>query len=191
MYYFSQKKMRKGDRRRSVFKKRKGVGIPKPAYDVSTEDVSLCESDSRPRNEVEIGLGQPTLEPEAEVISASKTKIGDIDSKYKSLSSESTNEESRPNVNIIVNLQILSEVLSSAVKCVKCDSVGLKISVTKNQGLCSEISLLCSSCSFSNSFISSPNLPESKLYDINVGLAYGLRSIGKGRQTAKQKSSAA
>lgn len=52
--------------------------------------------------------------------------------------------------------------------------------------MCSEVKLLCSFCNFSNSFKSSPHVSEGKyLFDVNLRLAYGLRSIGKGRQAAK------
>lgn len=185
---FTVIKMRKGDRKRSVFKKRKRVGLPKEESDLSTQDRSVCELDSEPSTSNEnvavgLGLAQQNLEPEAEVISASKTKIGDIDSKYQNLKDESKDEG---NVNIIVNMLMLSEFLKFAVKCVNCESLGLQVEITKNYGLCSGLRLLCSSCGFSNSFLSSPKLPEGKdLFDVNVRLVYGLRSIGKGRQAAK------
>lgn len=172
--------MRKGERRRNVFKKRKHVGVSKVRNCTSECDVSSSVivhqdvSESRP--------SIPDTEP-VEVTSASKKKLGDVDSKYKAFEDRSKMEN---NVNIIINLSILSQILQVSVKCVKCESVGLEISNTKNYGLCAELRLYCPQCQYENTFSSSPNVFRGKnMYDINTRLAYGLRSIGKGQRAAK------
>lgn len=89
--------MRKGDRRCTVFKRRKGVGLPKVACNVSSEDIDQC-------NLVSNGVGLGSVESEVEVVSASKTKIGNINRKYRIYDDESNNEDN-------VTMKILSEVL--------------------------------------------------------------------------------
>lgn len=117
-------------------------------------------------------------EPEAEFASASKTKIDDIISKYQIYDDESNNQDD-------LNVKILSEVFSVAVKCVECGSIGLKIENTKNIGLCSPMKFLCNSCNLSDSFMYSPHVSQGKdVFDVNLRLTYGLSSIGKGRRAA-------
>lgn len=54
---------------------------------------------------------------------------------------------------MIINVKILSEVFSVAVKCVEWGSFELKIENTKSIGLCSQMKLLCNSCNLSDSFM--------------------------------------
>lgn len=59
--------MRKGERRRSVFKKRKSVGSCKLACDVS-KDTYQCNVESEANSEVGLGLGQVSVEAEVSVV---------------------------------------------------------------------------------------------------------------------------
>lgn len=117
--------------------------MSKAIYDQSSDvhvNVSSADEngDSPSVLGIVLGIQDQVIEP-VEVLSASKKKLGDIDSKYQSLENDTTVEE---NVNVI-NLPILLETLCSSVKYMQYSSVGLQIENAKIYGLCSELKLFC------------------------------------------------
>lgn len=89
-------------------------------------------------------------------------------------------------VNIVVNLQLVSNLLKSNTKCKYCDKsdcVELQLDDTFRNGLESKIIILCTACEASKTTMTSKIIRN--LYEVNVRFAYALRSIGKGVRAAK------
>lgn len=147
----------------TAFKKRRNVGKP-----VASTSKPMPSPSPRPR---------PDL---SDVKSASKKKLDDLNAK----NDEYRNEE---NVNIIVDLGLLSSALCKSLKCSSCDSSVFELRNSFNIGLASKLELYCNNCSSCHSFMSSPkiSLPSTNMYEVNARLVYGLRSIGKGVTAAK------
>lgn len=118
-----------------------------------------------------------------QVVSASKRKL-------VMLEAENSNEKllNIPEScgNIIVNLDLLSQLFNESVKCKYCDGSGcfsLVEEKSARKGLCCKISLNCKNCNFIQSTRTS-SLCNGKYYEINLRLVYGMRCIGKGQKAA-------
>ncbi|GFV94427.1 uncharacterized protein TNCV_3352651 [Trichonephila clavipes] len=89
-------------------------------------------------------------------------------------------------VNIVIDLNIISELLKSMARCKYCDkcySLIITEDVRSRRGLCVSLTLQCTFCLQASTSMSSNS--TNGVYDINVRLAYGLRCIGKGSSAAK------
>ena len=69
--------------------------------------------------------------------------------------------------------------------CSKCHSLGIEVRKVSNIGLASKLEIYCNNCNYSHDFSTSDKVKSTKLFEINVRLAYGLRVIGKGCEAAK------
>lgn len=87
--------------------------------------------------------------------------------------------------NIVVNLCMLCDLISNNTVCSIC---GGDISLGENQclrkGIVSNLMLSCTKCGAVATTMTS-KMANNKLYENNIRLVYGLRSIGKGMEAAK------
>lgn len=171
-------------RRREFCKKKVSEDCEISDSDVVLEEpvgdrLGLDESDITPRP-------RPTVDTD-DVVSASKLKLGNISKNYNDIIDKEPDF-----VNEIVNMNNLMKVISQIAVCKNCyEPIDFKI---KNRvGLFFSGNFSCAGCSektlasFENSSIIIPNKPQDKkvgLYDINVRLVYGMRTIGKGQTAA-------
>ncbi|GFW90204.1 uncharacterized protein TNCV_1790241 [Trichonephila clavipes] len=94
--------------------------------------------------------------------------------------------DDQSSVNIVIDLNIISELLKSMARCEycnKCDSLIITKDARSRRGLCVSLTLQCTFCG--QAFTSMSSNSTNGVYDINVRLAYGLRCIGKGSNAAK------
>uniref|UniRef100_A0A1B6K2H0 Mutator-like transposase domain-containing protein n=1 Tax=Homalodisca liturata TaxID=320908 RepID=A0A1B6K2H0_9HEMI len=89
--------------------------------------------------------------------------------------------------NEIINMQILSDQLFSSSLCKNCKKSGLQVRAAQHFGLAFEMEIYCCHCKYVHKFNSSRNinLEKKTLFDVNIRLVYGLRSIGKGMAAGK------
>jgi len=141
----------------NVFKKRKGKFYPKKNVAVPNTEEKKC---------------------------ASEKKLLNLDESYAE--AEECNSKSSE-ANIIIDLDILSEIFCHHVKCKECDGDStLKLSIRMNSGLCVKLYLDCSECGYSYSFDSSNKMESDlKKYAVNTRFVYALRCIGKGAETGR------
>lgn len=151
-------------------KKRKGIGGRKIVRSNNDESEAVpvpeCEGTPRPR---------PPSTRTSQQISSSSKKI-QLD-KYKRFLTDDDYE------NEIVNMNILSDQLFSSSLCKECKQNGLQMRATKHFGLAFEMEIFCSHCKYVHKFNSSEAVTTSdknKLFDVNIRMVYGLRSVGKG-----------
>ena len=82
-------------------------------------------------------------------------------------------------------MNLLSEFVKKNTACIDC---GGEISVfenkTKRKGIVSNIVIQCMECDFTSNTMTS-DITRSRLYDNNIRLVYGLRSVGLGRCAGK------
>lgn len=169
---------RRPRKQRTVFKKRRNVCVKKEqptSEDRSARPISNLQDKPSPSCSGISNVDRPTLD---DVDSASKIKIGDVDEKY-SVYSEQTS------VNIVLELDLLSEALLNSVKCAKCDSSSITVRNISNIGLASKLEIFCTNCTFTSPFMSSRKIQSKNLYEVNTRLAYAMRAIGKGRTPAQ------
>lgn len=84
---------------------------------------------------------------------------------------------------MIIDVDLLNTALSQTVQRSSCQSLGMEIRVESNVGLATKSWIFCK---YSHKFYNSEILKtKPKIFDINVGLVYGLRAVGKGAETAK------
>lgn len=62
----------------------------------------------------------------------------------------------------------------------ECHSLGIEVRNVTNVGLASKLEIYCNNCNYSHEFSTSDKVKSTKLFEINVRLAYRLRAIGKG-----------
>ncbi|GFX83071.1 uncharacterized protein TNCV_4986651 [Trichonephila clavipes] len=92
--------------------------------------------------------------------------------------------DDQSSVNIVIDLNIISELLKSMARCKycnKCDSL-ITEDTRSRRGLCVSLILRCTFCG--QAFTSMSSNSTNRVYDVNVRLAYGLRCIGKGSSAA-------
>ncbi|GFW53932.1 hypothetical protein TNCV_1086491 [Trichonephila clavipes] len=93
--------------------------------------------------------------------------------------------DDQSSVNIVIDLNIISELLKSMARCKycnKCDSL-IPEDARSRRGLCVSLTLQCTFCGQAFTLMSSNS--TNGVNDINVRLAYDLRCIGKGSRDAK------
>lgn len=89
--------------------------------------------------------------------------------------------------NVIVNLNMLSKLLKSAVKCKYCnceDSIDVSEDISARKGLSSRLLIACNACKMHSDTMTSP-VTNSRHYSVNIQLAYAMRCIGRGRRAAQ------
>lgn len=164
----------------TVFKKRRNVGVPKAKSlsDITSTPNRLNESPNS--TEPRPTTSQSSID-DLPRISTSEKKIGNLDDVY----SMYNNNYSRDNVNIVLDLSMLSDALAQSVDCSQCGEQTIQVRLVTSIGLASSLEIFCTHCSYKHEFKSSKRLNNSKLYEANVRLVYGLRSIGKGQKPAQ------
>lgn len=96
-------------------------------------------------------------------------------------------EEHMREGNVIVDLELLNEQIQNFVSCRNCFAVGsINIYEVPNQrkGIVSNLLLMCSECQSESSFMTSKRT-DSRHYENNIRLVYGMRCIGKGQSAAE------
>ncbi|GFT59315.1 uncharacterized protein TNCV_3892421 [Trichonephila clavipes] len=94
--------------------------------------------------------------------------------------------DDQSSVNIVIGLNIISELLKSMARCKycnKCDSRIITEDARSRRRLCVSLTLQCTF--WGQAFTSMSSNSTNGVYDIIVRLAYGLRCIGKGSSAAK------
>lgn len=114
-------------------------------------------------------------------ISTSRKKLQCL----QGISSQSACGERHSFGNIVVNLSMLSDFISKNTVCRIC---GGDVSLGENQslrkGIVSHLTLSCKKCSAVATTMTS-KMANNNLYENNIRLVYGLRSIGKGMEAGK------
>lgn len=98
--------------------------------------------------------------------------------------SKSTCASSSGSGNIIISVDLLTDLVMKFVKCKFCDSEKSVIiceSVNARKGLATKLQIQCNNCQASASTMSS-KLNRHRLYEINTRLVLGMRCIGKGKK---------
>jgi hypothetical protein len=110
--------------------------------------------------------------------SRSKEKLGDYESKYNNFISDFEYD--------IINLKQIQDYFGNIAVCIKCQN-SLEISKTSLCGLASKIKISCTYCDKQEVFNNSKSITcDNKiLYDVNIRLVYGMRSIGRGKAAAE------
>ncbi|GFU67461.1 uncharacterized protein TNCV_1599431 [Trichonephila clavipes] len=94
--------------------------------------------------------------------------------------------DDQSSVNIVIGLNINSDLLKSMARCKycnKCVSLIITEDARSRRGLCVSLTLQCTFCG--QAFTSMSSNSKNRVYDINVKIAYSLRCIGKGSRAAK------
>ncbi|GFT78761.1 uncharacterized protein TNCV_1805521 [Trichonephila clavipes] len=94
--------------------------------------------------------------------------------------------DDQSSVNIVIDLNIISELLKSMARCKycnKCDTLIITEDARSRRGLCVSLTLQCTFCG--QAFTSMSSNSTNGVNDISVILAYWLRCIGKGSSAAK------
>ncbi|GFT50234.1 uncharacterized protein TNCV_3622861 [Trichonephila clavipes] len=111
------------------------------------------------------------------VESASRTKI-----KIPDL----LKEQDSQNVNIIVELDLLSSLMKNLLCCKYCcssEKIELREDLKSRRGLAVSLEIICHNCGESTSTM--PSKISNKCYHVNLRLTYGMRAIGKGGVAAR------
>ncbi|KAG8249913.1 hypothetical protein J6590_009040 [Homalodisca vitripennis] len=169
-------------KRKSEFYKKKvvvecessGSGV---VLEETVED-RLVESETEPSP-------TPNNEDTDDVVSASKVKLGNISQNYKNITDKEPNFQ-----NDIVDFKKLINVISQIAVCKQCHQP-IDFKIKYRVGLFFSGNFSCEGCnektlaSYENSLVlqNRPN-DDTKLYDINVRLVYGMRTIGRGQTAA-------
>ncbi|GFU96394.1 uncharacterized protein TNCV_89701 [Trichonephila clavipes] len=91
--------------------------------------------------------------------------------------------DDQSSVNIVIDLNIISELLKSMARCKYCNKWDSVIITKDARSRRVSLTLQCTFCG--QAFTSMSSNSTNGVYDINVRLAYGLRCIGKGSSAAK------
>ncbi|GFU80951.1 uncharacterized protein TNCV_1276971 [Trichonephila clavipes] len=94
-------------------------------------------------------------------------------------------EQDSQNVNIIVELDLLSSLMKNLLCCKYCcssEKIELREDLKSRRGLAVSFEIICHNCGESTSKMSSKI--SNKCYDVNLRLTYGMRAIGKGGAAA-------
>lgn len=153
-----------------IFKKRKSCNTREVISESSSNDVS------------EPGLG---LASEEQKSSASERKLSSSDySVYKDSVSEYGKD--------IIDLGLLSSAILSNTLCKKCTIGSMDVQKIGRQiGLASKLALVCNYSKYEAYFLTSDKCnvdvdgKTETAFEVNLRLAYGLRSIGKGPASAR------
>ncbi|GFX35722.1 uncharacterized protein TNCV_745151 [Trichonephila clavipes] len=95
-------------------------------------------------------------------------------------------EQDSQNVNIIVELDLLSSLMKNLLCCKYCcssEKIELREDLKSRRGLAVSLEIICHNCGESTSTMSSKI--SNKCYDVNLRLTYGMRVIGKGGTAAR------
>ncbi|GFU86922.1 uncharacterized protein TNCV_3441921 [Trichonephila clavipes] len=95
-------------------------------------------------------------------------------------------EQDSQNVNIIVELDLLSSLMKNILCCKYCcssEKIELREDLKSRRGLAVSLEIICHNCGESTSTMSSKI--SNKCYDVNLRLTYGMRAIGKGGAAAR------
>ncbi|GFV24412.1 uncharacterized protein TNCV_318771 [Trichonephila clavipes] len=95
-------------------------------------------------------------------------------------------EQDSQNVNIIVELDLLSSLMKNLLCCKYCcssEKIELREDLKSRRGLAVSLEIICHNCEESTSTMSSKI--SNKCYDVNLRLTYGMRAIGKGGAAAR------
>ncbi|GFS85958.1 uncharacterized protein TNCV_1219541 [Trichonephila clavipes] len=95
-------------------------------------------------------------------------------------------EQDSQNVNIIVELDLLSSIMKNLLCCKYCcssEKIELREDLKSSRGLAVSLDIICHNCGESMSTMSSKI--SNKCYDVNLRLTYGMRAIGKGGAAAR------
>ncbi|GFX40137.1 uncharacterized protein TNCV_4317731 [Trichonephila clavipes] len=95
-------------------------------------------------------------------------------------------EQDSQNVNIIVELDLLSSLMKNLLCCKYCcssEKIELREDLKSRRGLAVSLEIICHNCGESTSTMSSKI--SNKCYDVNLRLTYGMRAIGKGGAAAR------
>ncbi|GFU65296.1 uncharacterized protein TNCV_315051 [Trichonephila clavipes] len=95
-------------------------------------------------------------------------------------------EQDSQNVNIIVELDLLSSLMKNLLCCKYCcssEKIELREHLKSRRGLAVSLEIICHNCGESTSTMSSKI--SNKCYDVNLRLTYGMRAIGKGGAAAR------
>ncbi|GFX74539.1 uncharacterized protein TNCV_3214261 [Trichonephila clavipes] len=95
-------------------------------------------------------------------------------------------EQDSQNVNIIVELDLLSSLMENLLCCKYCcssEKIELREDLKSRRGLAVSLEIICHNCEESTSTMSSKI--SNKCYDVNLRLTYGMRAIGKGGAAAR------
>ncbi|GFX49649.1 uncharacterized protein TNCV_4902911 [Trichonephila clavipes] len=95
-------------------------------------------------------------------------------------------EQDSQNVNIIVELDLLSSLMKNLLCCKYCcssEKIELREDLKSRRGLAVSLEIICHNCGESTSTMSSKI--SNKCYDVNLRLTYGMRAIGKDGAAAR------
>ncbi|GFT92844.1 uncharacterized protein TNCV_740161 [Trichonephila clavipes] len=95
-------------------------------------------------------------------------------------------EQDSQNVNIIVELDLLSSLMKNLLCCKYCcssEKIELREDLKSRRGLAVSLEIICHNSEESTSTMSSKI--SNKCYDVNLRLTYGMRAIGKGGAAAR------
>ncbi|GFY32491.1 uncharacterized protein TNCV_3559991 [Trichonephila clavipes] len=95
-------------------------------------------------------------------------------------------EQDSQNVNIIVELDLLSSLMKNLLCCKYCcssEKIELREDLKSRRGLAVSLEIICHNCGESTSTMSSKI--SNECYDVNLRLTYGMRAIGKGGAAAR------
>ncbi|GFX66216.1 uncharacterized protein TNCV_341911 [Trichonephila clavipes] len=95
-------------------------------------------------------------------------------------------EQDSQNINIIVELGLLSSLMKNLLCCKYCcssEKIELREDLKSRRGLAVSLEIICHNCGESTSTMSSKI--SNKCYDVNLRLTYGMRAIGKGGAAAR------
>ncbi|GFW61462.1 uncharacterized protein TNCV_347101 [Trichonephila clavipes] len=95
-------------------------------------------------------------------------------------------EQDSQNVNIIVELDLLSSLMKNLLCCKYCcssEKIELREDLKSRRGLAVSLEIICHNSGESTSTMSSKI--SNKCYDVNLRLTYGMRAIGKGGAAAR------
>ncbi|GFW54220.1 uncharacterized protein TNCV_1559981 [Trichonephila clavipes] len=95
-------------------------------------------------------------------------------------------EQDSQNVNIIVELDLLSSLMKNPLCCKYCcssEKIELREDLKSRRGLAVSLEIICHNCGESTSTMSSKI--SNKCYDVNLILTNGMRAIGKGGAAAR------
>ncbi|GFX07148.1 uncharacterized protein TNCV_2423531 [Trichonephila clavipes] len=95
-------------------------------------------------------------------------------------------EQDSQNVNIIVELDLLSSLMKNLLCCKYCcssEKIELREDLKSRRGLAVSLEIICHNCGESTSTMSSKI--SNKCYDVNLRLTYGMIAIGKGGAAAR------
>lgn len=150
---------------------KKKIGTRYKAYNTAKKNRQVKVSTASPSN--------PDGRLRPKVDSGSKAKLEGNLSYYD-------NKMSNLKYNLI-DIDSFGEFIEEIAVCKSCHSK-LKLSCKSVVGLVSEFNLICTSCGKDKSSLNSKSVSANDnvvLYDLNLRLVYGLRSIGKGYSAAK------